>query len=371
LKTLVLIVIGLMPIFSGWWLLIPLTVLIFLLRERPIPAIKTCLGGFWLILWISILVSTGLKTGFAAFAQFSIPVILAWLISVTYSEKFCRLIIKTLVFSSLVWMMIGFAQHYSGMATPWSWLDPSQRIWITTRSYAVFVNPNIYALYLLSILVFSFYLMKNEESRLCRVGAGVITILGLVSLYCTFSRIAWLIALAFLLIWPWPMFGRRKWLVLCVGLLGLASLTGARIRMAGLFYLHDSSLAYRLQIWKGTLKAIGAHWLWGAGPGGFQNLYPVYRDANIPSNHAHQFYLQLWLEYGLFSLLTFIWLMKKNFQRWSIRWRELKNPAAIVVFCFLISGLSESWQTVPFIAGYFWLIFGLANSFAVGQSKTS
>jgi putative inorganic carbon (HCO3(-)) transporter len=116
-----------------------------------------------------------------------------------------------------------------------------------------------------------------------------------------------------------------------------------------------------MSFWKGVIKAIADFWLWGVGPGSFQAIYPWYRLKNTISAHAHQLYLQVWLENGILSLAAFTWFLKKLIID-CFAGSKLTRTLAIIIVIFLGYGLVESWSQNRLLGGYFWLFCGLLAS---------
>ncbi len=351
-----------MPVMSSWGLLLPLFLLLWItggpVRNNWAP------GAGWLFLWLVLLISAffspGLRAGLPVLLRFGSWFALAWLIGRTFSAAKSERILRYLVYSSLIWLSIGFWQLFSGIPTPQGWLGLEQANIIPTRIYSVFGNPNIFALYLLSILIICRYLtvistVKIEKYLL----AGIISVV-LVALYFTYTRMAWFLAAVCLGV----RFNQNWWRIglLVAGIITLLLLTfpDFNLRLGSMIHFRDSSLQYRFQIWRGTGQALLDYWLWGAGPGSFQIIYPQYQIGNSVSQHAHQFYLQFWLEHGLFGLLAFFAVLKRVLAgRWLARPFTTMNTLAMAPVIFLIYGFSETWYIHNFSGGYFWFLIGL------------
>lgn len=183
------------------------------------------------------------------------------------------------------------------------------------------------------------------------------------ALYFTYTRMAWLLALLCLML----QVDKNRWRIglLITGIMVILLMTfpDFNLRLGSMADLHDSSLQYRLQIWRGTGEALKDFWLWGAGPGSFQTIYPQYQFGNTISQHAHQLYLHFWLEHGLFGLLALGAVLKRvltGHRQFGIL-AEMKT-LAIVLVVFLAYGFSETWYVHPFIGGYFWFFTGLVQA---------
>jgi exopolysaccharide production protein ExoQ len=154
------------------------------------------------------------------------------------------------------------------------------------------------------------------------VGVATAGIVGLaaVLVFMSQSRTAWLLAFvyacyvcAYKLI---ARFRRRDAVLLSVAVMSIAgvmiSLAIAQydslLRLLG----KTADLSGRLQIWKAVAFAISKHPYLGYGYGGFWNQshgesMNVILSVGFPLNHAHDGYLNLWLQLGLVGLLLFVW----------------------------------------------------------------
>lgn len=74
------------------------------------------------------------------------------------------------------------------------------------------------------------------------------------------------------------------------------------------FYNTDITAEERLTVWAGTVRAIRDYWVAGSGPGTFLDLFPLYSPPGIHSiyDHAHNDYLEFFLENGLVGTLLLI-----------------------------------------------------------------
>jgi O-antigen ligase len=81
------------------------------------------------------------------------------------------------------------------------------------------------------------------------------------------------------------------------------------------FYKTDISGEERLVVWSSTWNAVKAFWLTGTGLGSFLNVFHLYSPLSVQGgiyDHAHNDYLEFFLETGLFGtlfLLAFVSLM--------------------------------------------------------------
>jgi hypothetical protein len=286
-----------------------------------------------------------------------------WLVARGFTPEFSRKVLRWLIVTSWVWMLIGFWQQINAVATPPAWLSSGQVVVIQVRSFSVFGNPNIYALYLLTILSLAVFLEKVAEHRVTRIFYRFSLIMALVSLYFTYSRVSWLLAAVFLIL----NLGKRRllknWLFLFSGLLMLVSLSGFRTRLFDLIAGCDSSATYRIRIWNGVAKLLANNWLWGIGPGNFGQVYPWFQIDSTFSQHAHSAYLQHWVEFGLGNLLGVIALLGRILRRaWLDKEDPYRQAALIGILCFAGGGFWESWQVSRFCREYCGLLVGILLS---------
>jgi len=363
LRALGLLVIVIMPGLGSWeYLLLPLG--LKFLFQKALPK-QNWDPSFYLLVFI--LSGGALFAPFTALAALRVWLgwlLLAWLAGKTVTGAEGAQIIKYLAITSLIWIGAGFWQLL-GAPTPSGWLESSQWGTIAVRSGSVFRNPNNYSIYLLSIIIFDYYLLREAEKRQKWVYAALL-FLAATALYFTYSRMGWLIGLALALIY----FGKKERLKYWpVGILLLAVppfLPGFWARIAPLFATATNTFWYRVQIWRGVLKALGAYWLWGAGPGSFPAVYPWYQESGFPARHAHQFYLQFWLEFGIFGLSAFFLLLRRLFSRKAPP-SNLRKALFVVCLVFLGGGLGETWYADGFLGGYFWFLIGIYVALGGGE----
>jgi len=132
----------------------------------------------------------------------------------------------------------------------------------------------------------------------------------------------------------------------------------------------DSSTAYRVYTWKGSLEMV-RDYFWGGigyGPEAYNELYPIYAYAGIESAvHSHSLYLQILIGMGIGGLICFLLAMfcyaQKSFE-------YLKSPsskdsmlicsaALVAVAAMLIMGLFDYvWYNYR-VFFLFWFVLSL------------
>lgn len=91
--------------------------------------------------------------------------------------------------------------------------------------------------------------------------------------------------------------------------LGYLLVTSPLLPGLGVTVIDQSDLS-RPQIFERTGAAIGDHFPFGSGLGSFEAVYPAYEDPSVVTatyvNHAHNEYLQIFLEFGIFGPLILL-----------------------------------------------------------------
>lgn len=150
-------------------------------------------------------------------------------------------------------------------------------------------------------------------------------------------------------------------------------------RVKNMFNLQYGANAERVYLWQGALAMIKERPLLGHGLGSFQALYPKYapvisdetKKGFYPPHghrHAHNIFIHLAAEAGIFAFLTIIWLLGVSF-RWT--WQVFKHTETNwlkisvlgIMAClidFSIHGMVD--YTLAGMTGYlFWFYLGIVS----------
>ena len=215
-----------------------------------------------------------------------------------------------LVSSSAVVSVYGIYQNYFGSLST-KWQDMELFSEIKGRVVSMFDNPNVLGEFLILIFPITLALMATSKLSYERFFLFAISMTSCWCLVFTWSRGAWIGCMiatvlflcvssryffaAGLLSLPW--LGAFVWLK-------RDSLILTRLTSFG-----DSSTSYRLGIWKGVLHMLQDVGLFGIGIGeeAFKTIYPMYALTGIEeAPHAHNLYLQIAVEMGVFALIAFM-----------------------------------------------------------------
>jgi len=155
------------------------------------------------------------------------------------------------------------------------------------------------------------------------------------------------------------------------------------MRILSIFNTSDTSTAFRLFIWQGSLRVIGDFWMVGIGQGieAYSRVYPYYGLAAIYSPHSHNLFFQVFIELGIVGLLTFLGLLACFFRAMAIFIRnttELKlkivaTAMVAAVIGFLFQGIFDYvfYNYRVLLTFYMFLGLGIAFTKVHGIQKSN
>lgn len=282
-------------------------------------------------------------------------------------------ILLTLAVSILI-SGIGIYQYYFGNpnAIAQGWLDASLYSDIQSRVFSTLYNPNVLGSYLIFIIATAFGCLDFADRKLGIFLAAVFST-ALMCLLFTYSRGAWLGLAVSILV----MVGLRRDKKYILGLLTGAALILAVDfrhiweRLNPLVLQHDTSTAYRMEIWRTSLKIFQDHPFWGTGMGTVWYYIPQYSQSIYTFiAHSHNLYLQLAVEGGFFGLVSFLILvgtmLLMNFDVFrksrSRRQRGIALGLLAGFIGFMVQGFVDAAIVAPQFGMLFWVYSGLSKN---------
>lgn len=240
-----------------------------------------------------------------------------------------------------------------------------------------FGNANALAALILLFLPFPYVWLRQERRRLIALlWGGCVVVLGM-AILLTKSRSGFL-GLAMLVIWAiWSARNRVRAaglaLALAIGVLAAAP-EGWQERMSTIGYTITGgrppealasdvgSSESRLQIWRTALRIVWANPITGTGLGTFEDAHSKYRDnperrsGGRMWRDAHNSFLRVWTETGIFGIITFLGLLGVTFRQ-GLRALRLVHAR----------GLRTQFESVSLSAGLMglaaFLVTNLFNTF--------
>lgn len=293
------------------------------------------------------------------------------------TEKWIKRCIVALVSSASIVAIIGIVEFvFGGKST--KWLDQSFHEVIKTRVVSLFENPNILAMFLVMIFPFLLALAIRSKERNAKFLTRTLIVIFILCIIFTWSRAAWLAMLIGLLVFA-ILYTRKSFRIFGVAVLvaPIAPMiipSGILDRFLSISNLTDSSIAYRMYTWKGTLGAIGDYWFTGIGYGdaAFQTVYPAYSYSGIEASpHSHSLILQILLGLGIVGLIIFIAAIFFNFQK-SLEYIKLNRTSSsrVYVIASVVSLLSALFIGIFDYVWYnqrifylFWIVMAIGCAF--------
>jgi putative inorganic carbon (HCO3(-)) transporter len=276
-------------------------------------------------------------------------------------------------FVVLVSSLYGVYQRIQGVEVNKSYVDLTLNADMPGRVESFFDNPNTFAevlILLMPLLVALVLCAKRWYMKLLAAGAFVV---GAAALGMTYSRASWVgIAVAaavFVFLWrPRLIPAFAVLCVLCIPFLP-ASIWH---RILTITNTSDSSTASRIPLYQAALATIFKSPLSGAGLGtaavqqfiADHNLY----HAEAPYVHAHNMYLELWVEAGVLGFVGFTGAMLWNIKNAARQVRHCTDSAArtITAACAaslcgaMVAGLADYFWNYPRVMCIFWFVFAMA-----------
>lgn len=313
----------------------------------------------------------------------SIKVALLWLcflcgyflcVNLISNALWAKRCIGVMLTSTLIVAAYGILQYLSGSAST-SWQDTKMFSDISGRVVSTFENPNVLGEFLILTTPFFFALTLNAKRMSEKALSFFMTCVCIICLVFTWSRGAWL-GFMFGMVLFLLIYSRKAMILLVAGLCTIPSwpfiLPESIInRFTSIGNISDSSTSFRVNIWKGSIRMIESFFLSGVGLGinSFQKIYPDYSLPAIESApHAHNLYLELLAEIGVFGLLSFLVCMliftRSNFNLFR-KPNIIKSNRLFVIagfcgiFAILLQGLTDYvWYNYRLFL-MFWLVVGL------------
>lgn len=279
------------------------------------------------------------------------------------------------VLASTAVALYGIWQNFFLDTTTQSWVDEEMFSDIKKRVFSTLDNPNVLGEYFIMLIPVAFALLLKMRGSMQKVLYTVCNTLMFLCLLYTWSRGAWLgvvIGIVFFI-----LLKDRRWLVICIaGLLLMPSVLPVSVmeRLMSIGNVKDSSTAYRVSIWLGSLKMLQDYWICGVGLGSdaFLAVYPRYALGGADfALHSHNFYLQWIVDLGIVGIFVYIGIIITGFKKIaSVKEKNsvLKNVMLAMsgALCgYLFQGLAENlWYNYRMIL-VFWIYFGIIASGAI------
>lgn len=298
------------------------------------------------------------------------------IVGLVRSQKGVWRVMLALLFSCVAVALLGIGQYiFSRPAL--QYVDLSMFSDLGGRVTALWGNPNVLAEHLILLLPLSLSVLLLQRRLLRGFGVALCVAAIALCLIFTWTRGAWLGCLITLLLYVLCLNHRAlSWVIVgAIPALALVPLVPDTVlrRFASIGSQADSSIMYRMNLWKGITDMLSKHGLAGVGVGE-PAFCAVYADYALPgietAMHSHSLYLQLLCEMGVMGLVVFCLAMALWLQRalaW-LRYEQTRASRLVVlgglagIAALLIMGAFDHiWYNYR-IYMLFWTVAGLVTA---------
>ena len=343
--------------------------------------------SFGILIMLSSIYSAGGVDSFIS-ASISFILLLGYFLFVNLmrTEKWIKRAIIGFVSSASVVALIGVFEFIFGAKNN-NWLDQSFHSIIKTRVVSLFENPNMLAVFLVMAFPFLLALCVKAKEANAKFLTKALVVIFILCIIFTWSRAAWIAVIVGILLFA-ALCTTKAFRIFGMVLLGLPLLpiilpTSILERFLSISNLADSSIAYRIYTWQGTLNAIKDHLFFGIGYGdsAFQTVYPSYSFSGIEAApHSHSLILQILLCMGVIGFLVFCVAIFFSFQKSFEFIKNEKNfnssiyviaSVASVASALIIGIFDYIWYN-PRIFYLFWIVIAIGCAYVrVGDYERS
>ena len=236
-------------------------------------------------------------------------------------KKLFSMLLYAIALSVFLYSIYGIYQRMVGVAVDPAWLDENASHQ-TLRIFSVFSNPNVFGEFLVLTVPIMFAGSQVSKRLWMKLAFFGIFALGALNILLTYSRGS-MIGLAFAMVLIVVIRDRRYMPLLILGVLISPFILPEAIwaRIMTIFQGGDTSSDYRISIYLSSLDMLRDHFILGVGFGNFKEVYKLYAYTASKSFHAHNTWLMLWLEMGLFGILAWLTFLGA----WTKQLFTLKN----------------------------------------------
>jgi len=228
-----------------------------------------------------------------------------------------------------------------------------QRIFISNYIPSLMVNPNIFAGYLVGIICLTFSLFfknLNKQQFIKNIFYLLLFLLFITALFLTNSIAAWLSVIfgiyIFLYLNNIKISSKYRLIIITVSISLL------------IYKIIEKDSYNRVIWWLSAFKMIWKNPLSGVGLSAFGDAYQKYKISGLNSIYAHNYYLQIAAEIGIFGFFSLIYFFKKIFS-------EIKTndtiPFFIAIGAMLFHGIFDYSLAIPANAILFWTFAGFTS----------
>lgn len=368
--------------FRNVYVLTLFTFAAFLLKEKrlKISGIDYGVLLFLFIVLIASIIAFPLISSFKSFYYYVSAVMIMFIIAKSFDKTKLNILLLCFLLSATVVSLIGIYQYFTLEMSPqlWLWADRSTNAHLRVRVYSTLDNPNILAEYLVIACSIGTGLFLQCGTAWKKRIVAVATLINVMCLLATFSRGGWLgLALACFII----LYYEERKLIPVILTLGAMLLVFLPVevmeRIKSIANISDTANAYRFIIWSASLRMFKDSWLIGNGYGTFNQIYPGYSATTVNFVHAHNVFLNIAVETGIWGLLMFLFNVAVTCKAGLVTarnaidqyYRRLSYTSTAALSGLLSHGLVDHVLYDARIIFMFWMLIGII--FAAGNEDYS
>jgi O-antigen ligase len=314
---------------------------------------------------IAVFLSSNTKSALGEWKAFYIEPIIFFIILITSikTKKDLENLFFALVLSGLITSILAIYQHFTGFLVPYSFWENQN----TYRVTAWYGFPNAVGHFLAPIFPISIYLLisnfKNNQFKL--IVSLLFIPLSILAVYFAKSTgaIIGILATLFLLL---LYYKKTRLFTIIFSVISLVIFIfipiNNPIKQEILF--QDRSGQIRLNMWNETLEFLKTESIFGAGLSSYsQKIIPFHGQVNGENieifHHPHNIFLTMWVNLGIFGLISFIIINLSCFYK-SFKEKNILNFFAFTTLaCFLVMGLVDSPYIKNDLAFFYWFTLSL------------
>jgi O-antigen ligase len=315
---------------------------------------------------LAIASSVNLKAGLGLGRAYLLEPLLIFIIfaSTLKSTKDIKKIILALGCLTVFLSLFSLLQYFDFLPIP-----PPYGTQIPKRATAVFPFPTAVGKFVGPLIGFlwPFVLLKTKKEKKLKYWSWLFIIFGLISLFTSFTRGAILgVVVSLVVISLFSPY--RRWLwgsLLTISLLSFIFVPFIRKEIISVIKIKDVATDVRVVMWRGALRIIKHHPIFGSGFGGFPTLYAKYK---LPQHieffpNPDNLILTLWIEMGISGLVVFMLILGRLIYlsvKLLKRGEEIEQKIALgtigTIVALFIHGLVDTPYFKNDLAVQFWIL---------------
>lgn len=290
------------------------------------------------------------------------------MVNVNMNHTNLQSIKKIIYIVSVIVFIIGIIQYINPQfAMPKKWVD-GEVFQLKKRIYSTFFNPNVFGFYINIILIIicgTINFNGNDKLEM------IVFLLGIICLFLTFSRTAWLSLIVTLII-SGILFNKKYFkyaLIIALVIISLDKILSIG-RSDPSKVLGDSSMLYRFEIWKACFKIIKDNIITGIGFGTLSKYITEYSDV-VKSNieHCHNIYIQVLSETGIIGTSGVLYVSYNLISKLWFNIRKKENQISVTSFVIIIMVLIHGTVDSVFLTPQIMMILSIYIGIVLNEYK--